>query len=335
MCHLCGDATVVHDKPYWFYAHEERPTVTANKRLTMKEDPTKQAGNRRRAIAELKRRLNGAQKDVLAIIDDLPYTTQVVNRDSVTNLTVYQYELSAERVASIDAFIRRLLNDWFDTSTDDKPYRYFFDTYITDAVQPATVESANRIALLATQAGYTNVPSVEEVLLSQPYRRRIQLLWGRTFNEMKGFSGETATDLARVLADVVTRGRSPREAQRLIRERFGVATSRAERIARTEINNAYTTARMEEMKDARDRLEIDVRVIHRSALIPTTRRWHAERHGKMYTVEEQQEWWSVGGNKINCYCSVSEAVLDADGKPYDLGLLKRLKKERQAWGVAT
>ena len=189
--------------------------------------------------------------------------------------------------------------------------------------------------LLGTQAGYpeqvTQQLQAQNVLMSPPYRDRLQLMYGRSFNEMKGFSGQTSADLARVLADVMALGQSPRVAQKKIRERFGVANSRAERIARTEINNAYTTARLSEMKSARDDLGMNVMVIQRSALITgRTRSWHAARHGKLVTIEEQNAWWAEGANKINCLCSVSEAVLDSNGVPYDLGLIKRLTKERES-----
>lgn len=297
----------------------------------MKTDPTRQAGNRRRAIADLKRRNAGVQKQVLEIFNAIPYEKQTIT----TNAVNYVYELSAQRVSEIDAFIRDIVNGWFETGDPTKPPRFFFDQYDGAAFRSGTIESANRIQLLATQAGYpeltTSQLQVENILMSEPYRDRLELIYGRTFNEMKGFSGQTSADLSRVLSDVMALGKSPRVAQKEIRKRFDVANSRAERIARTEINNAYTTAKLSEMKSARDDLGINTMVIQRSALVPTTRWWHANRHGKMYTIEQQNEWWAEGANKIMCLCSVSEAVLDSYGVPYDMGLIKRLTKEREAF----
>lgn len=43
-------------------------------------------------------------------------------------------------------------------------------------------------------------------------------------------------------------------------------------------------------------------VEHLSALLPTTRPHHAARHGKIYTVQDQRNWWADGANRINCYC---------------------------------
>lgn len=330
MCHQCLVTTNHADnEPYWLHAHTEQ-RVTANARQGIVQDPTQQAGVRRRAIAELRKRLDGAQKDVIALFDDIPSRKVTVNRST------YIYELSAERVNDIDAIIRDIVASWFDTQTDKHPARWFFDPYIEQPARSAAVGSANRVAMLATQAGYSTAVltqfEVTSILSSDYYRRRIQLLYGRVFNEMKGFSGQTATDLARVLADTVALGRSPREAKRLIRQRFDVAMSRAERIARTEINNAYTTSRLEEQMQARQN-GVDVKVIHRSSLVPTTRSWHAARHGRIYTIEEQQAWWSDGANKINCLCSVMEAVYSPSGELYDQGLVKKLEKQREQWAA--
>jgi uncharacterized protein with gpF-like domain len=41
-----------------------------------------------------------------------------------------------------------------------------------------------------------------------------------------------------------------------------------------------------------------------SALKPTTRTWHASRHGKVYTTEQVRDY-AENGNKYNCYCANS------------------------------
>lgn len=329
MCHQCIITTNAANEPYWLHAHTEQ-RITVNAKQTVKADPAQQAGTRRRAMTELRKRLRGARDEVLALVDSIPIRKITVNAER------YVYELSPERVAGIDAVIREIVARWFSTQTETHPARWFFDPFVDTPTQQGTAQAANRISMLAGQAGYSTAVltqfEVAAIMMSEPYRRRIELVHGRVFNEMKGFTGQTATELARVLTETVSLGRSPREAQRLIRQRFDVANSRAERIARTEINNAYTTARLEEQQRARD-IGVDVRVVHRSALIATTRPWHAARHGRVYTIEEQESWWSEGANRIMCLCSVSEVVYDSEGKPYDQGLLKKLRKERMDWAA--
>ena len=294
----------------------------------IQRDPTKQAGTRRRAMANVRRRLKGAYDDVRALISDLPATL-------VTNEVSYSYELDDFRVQNIDIRIREIINFWFETQTDGKPARFFFDPYMSASYMMGTEDSIDRTMPLAMTAGYSTAElsqlDVEQIYSSGIYQRRVQLVYGRMFNEMKGFSGNTATDLARILSQVVADGDSPRKAQRMIRDRFKVADSRAERIARTEINRAYNVARSEQAEDTSVRLGIDVRFIHRSSLGASTRFSHAQRHGNVYTKAEQREWWDTGSNRINCLCSVSEIVYDKNGEPFDSGAIKKMKEQKKRW----
>ena len=279
-------------------------------------------------MANVRRRLKGAYVDIRALISELP-------AEIVTNKVTYTYALDDFRMQSIDQRIREIINFWFQTQSDSKPARFFFDPYMSAAYAMGTEDSIDRTTPLAMMAGYSTADlsqlQVEQIYSSGIYQRRVQLVYGRMFNEMKGFSGDTATDLARVLSQVVANGDSPREAQRLIRDRFRVADSRAERISRTEINRAYNVARSEQAEDTSVRLGIDVRLIHRSSLVPSTRTWHAARHGNVYTKAEQREWWDTGSNRINCLCSVSEIVYDKDGKPFDSGIMKKMKEQKKLW----
>ena len=300
-----------------------------SKKLTRIElDPTKQSGTRRRAMGNIRRRLLGAKREVQALVKSLPSTL-------VANRTTYEYKLDDLRMQTVDIRIREIINKWFETQTDGRPARFFMNPYMSASYSMGTEDSVVRTAMLAAPAGYSTADisqlDVEQIFKSGIYQRRVELVYGRTFNEMKGFSGDTATDLARVLSQVVTDGDSPRVAQKIIAERFGVADSRAAKIARTEINRAYTVARAEQADDTKKRLGIDVRMIHRSSLLPTTRVKHANRHGEVFTIQEQNDWWSEGANRINCYCSTSEVVFSKDGKPFDGGSIAKMQAQKKGW----
>ena len=57
------------------------------------------------------------------------------------------------------------------------------------------------------------------------------------------------------------------------------------------------------------------KLMHLSALSPTTRKSHAERHGKLYTAEEAKEFWSVPANRVGCKCSITAVLMDSNGNP--------------------
>ena len=120
--------------------------LTTNKKRSIVEDPTKQAGNRRRAIAELKRRLRGIASDIDRLIDSISVRLSVQNSLS-TNRTTYIWEISPERQATTDARIREVVDFWVDTQTNERPARWFFSAYMESAVQPGTADATNNVKL--------------------------------------------------------------------------------------------------------------------------------------------------------------------------------------------
>ena len=73
---------------------------------------------------------------------------------------------------------------------------------------------------------------------------------------------------------------------------------------------------MEEAQAAERDLGLQSREMHISALLPTTRETHRARHGTLHTVQEQKDWWSQNGSRINCRCSTITVLVDAAGQPY-------------------
>ena len=143
--------------------------------------------------------------------------------------------------------------------------------------------------------------TIDTIIHEQGYQYRVGLVRARVFEEMAGFSGDLGTDLARVLTDGMQNGQGPLDVARAIRGRFDVSRSRAERIARTEILMANRRGKWDESDEAKKRLGLQTKMLHLSALSPTTRHWHAARHGETFTTDEVREWYAEGSNSINCY----------------------------------
>lgn len=304
-------------------------SLQTNKAQSVVVDPSKQAGNRRRAMANIRNRLAIVRKNINELIDSIPVKLSV-NNSIAANRNSYVWEMSPQRQSQVDVFIRDIVNRWFETQTPEKPARWFFDVYIESATNPATVDAVSNVKLLSQGIASTatlDATTVQSIFLEPQYKSIVGNIYGRVFNEMKGFSGQTATDLARVLSDSVMLGESPRKAKAKLMKRMGVADSRAERISRTEINRAYTVTRTKTAKVVADELEVEIMLVHRSSLIPgRTRPAHAARHGKMYTPQEQDDWWDSDANRINCLCSINEVVIE-NGKPRDRGLIKKLEQQ--------
>lgn len=314
----------------------------------LEQDPTQQAGNRRAAKAEIKRRIQSAREPILQLLDSIPVDkVEVQNVYSPTasesgyvNRVKYQYLLEADRLLEINDEIRRIINGVLQLEMQTgMPQRWFFERYLEKAYREGTAQSAARMS--AQVAGTGVVPftteralELETILMSEPYRRRIETLYARAFENMKGFAGQAAEDLGRLLGTGVALGQSPRKIAADMRKKFTqIEGYRALRIARTEVNQAFTNARLEQTEDARERLGIDARVMHISALVPNTRATHAARHGRLYTPQSQLEWWSQGSNRISCLCSTIEIVY-MDGEPLQKDLIERFRARGKQYFAA-
>ncbi len=206
---------------------------------------------------------------------------------------------------------------------------FFFNEYVSTAYERGTAQEYANLAQQSTAYAATQ-QSVATILLSEPYQLRMALVRARVFEEMKGLSAQVKADMARILTDGIARGLNPREVARNLNEQSGIEIRRANRVARTEITTALRRARMDEADEASEVLNLETRQVHISALSPTTRPNHASRHGKIFTTDEQRDWWAIDGNSINCKCSTVTILTDKEGRPYNDTLLNKLKEEKEA-----
>lgn len=280
--------------------------LTANAR---QQDPAGLRAPIRRASRGFRKRLNGAYKDVSALLKKIPSNYVDAPKTFATNRRVYTFDLTNR---DIDAEIKSILEHWLE-SQDTKPYRWFIESEIGGAYRKGTAQSAGRLELLTKRARQIAAIDAAKVLSDKAYRDRLNAVYSRMFEEMNGFTGDVASDLARVLAEQMGRGVGVQTITSAIKKRFDVSVSRAEKIARTEIGNAFRMSRLDMNRDARDRLGLDAGMQWVSALAPTTRPTHAVRHMNFYTPEEVADFYSIDGNAINCLCYQQDVIRTEDG----------------------
>jgi len=291
----------------------------------LEKDPTGQAGNRLRAKREISRRIRSLREPVLQILDSFPVESITINK------TRYEYRVNPDRLASLFDELQLYFYQALELETFSRGW--FLSEYLGSAWQQGTVKAFSRLKTLAESVApdRAELLNLDSVLTSPEYAQRFDNIAARAFENMKGFAGQAATDLGRILGEGVALGQSPRTIARDIRKKFDqIEGYRALRIARTEVNHSFTEARYEQTKDVRDRLGLEVRQMHVSALVDSTRPSHASRHGKLYTLEEQRLWWSEGSNMISCLCSTVEVIL-IDGEPTQKKLIERQRKRGEAY----
>lgn len=264
------------------------------------------------------KKISKAYQDALSIIPVSP----VVNKK-------YEYRIDRSLIQSVldgaaNVVTQQLLEG-------DKESVWFFSAYVAKAYQRGTAQEFANLSRQspAYQAGQM---SMQNILMSDPYRRRIGLIAAREFEQMEGLVGDTKARMSRVLADGVARGRNPKDvAKSLSAEADAITRQRANTIARTEVSTALRRARLEESQDANTRYGLRTKEMHLSALSPTSRHDHIARHGKLYTIEEVQEWYSEAANAINCKCTQVAVLVDSSGDPIAQSTVDRAVKQRKEY----
>ncbi len=272
-------------------------------------NPVGQTDRIRKAERVLKRFLSESQDWLLGQFEQLPKQPLKVNQR-------YEYLISAETLRMLILEIEQRMGQ--------APSQAIIDQ-VAAAYEEGTGQAVANLQKITDQ--YTLTAS--QVLASQPYQRRVAMISARVFEQMRGFEGDTAADLARVLGQGVENGLNPIEVAKDIKKRFGVSKSRAERIARTEITGALRRGLLDEDADANQRLGIKTGLLWFSALSPTTRPWHASRHGNIYTQEDVREFYATGANGVNCLCSVRSIMIDENGDPITPRVVDKVKSYKK------
>lgn len=288
------------------------------------EDPTGQRDNRARTARKIAARMDSARNEVATLFRSIPWTTRRVKSFVNQSTVFYEYDISPEQQNEVAADIRKIIDlALLQSSGDTPPENWWYKPEVEQPTRQGTLEETrdfNRLIALAISLGLTGAGGIlpvplapDAVLMSPAYLTALRSVYASNFQVIKTVSQRVGGQVIQTINSGISAGLSPTQIAKDISTRFNVAKSSAQRIADTEVNKAYTNAKMRATKVAGDISGLSVAVRHISALLPTTRRAHAARHFKIYTVEDQTEWWDSGSNRINCHCSVQSVLIDKQG----------------------
>ena len=253
-----------------------------------------------------------------------------VNGDDPTLYQVsagkYIYDMSAQELADLLEAVQGILDDYL---LDGGEQNLWAMDYVAAEAQRGTLEAFNNLSQQSQV--YASQTTLQQLLNSPGYLNQIAAARLTTFSEWKVISDTARGDLTSIITDAVARGVNPRETASVISKRLDVSMSKAKTIAQTEQVGALRQAQWNETDWASDRLGLNTGLLWLSALKPTTRLWHASRHGKVFTTEEVRDFYAENGNRYNCYCSQIPVLLNDDGSIFNEGLEDKLTKERRGW----
>lgn len=292
------------------------------------QDPTGADSKERGAINDFAKRMNLIYRNMREILDRQRYTIVTINSALLeVNATRYEWLLSPEILAAMNEEIQAMIESILLQGGEQN--LWLLNSYIIPAAIQGTAQSHANLTI-QSEAYARSRPALDSILNSEPYRKRIGLLRAREFEEMKNLSNRTKDVMRRTLSEGMALGKNPRAISQDLQDATSLSKTRANLIARTEVPGALRRARMDEDEQAMNDLGIVGMQMHISAFSPTTRIWHAQRHGTLHTIQEQREWWSFAKNACNCKCSTILVLVGKDGKPLSPGILARANKNKSA-----
>lgn len=287
-------------------------------------DRTGTGGILRRARAEIRKRFAAIEADVLAAFDRIPFY-------AVNDLRgpVVRYGITPQALAAIAEELQATLARWLSEGRDAQ-FMFWWDRYVEESTQLGTAQTASNLANLS--ATYAASRSLEQIIYSDAYRNRLAMAKFKSYEHWTGLAAEQRADLAQVIGQAVADGMNPKVARGLIRDRLGVGMAKALAYAQTDVTDSLRMARAAEADAAEAELGLRLLLLWTSALLPTTRPWHARRNGKVYTSAEVRAFYAERGNRYNCHCATTECLVDDDGRPMlTKGAQSKLANERRTW----
>lgn len=304
-----------------------------------KQYPTGQNPRIKAFYGELRRRLRKSYKAAADYARELkPQIVQL-------NATGYQYQLDPLLMSQINSYIEALLNEIiYGNAQGEWSAGWWANAYASGAYQQAAEQVVTQTQLLAADAGVTEeLPSLqylraEAVVMEPGFQRRLGSVYARLFEDMKGFTDVDKRNMAGIITRGMAAGQSPRVIAREMEKKGLEQDWRCLRIASTEVNQAYRQGSWDETDAVNNEVFGDsdymMKVMHISALLPTTRRDHAARHGTICTPAEEREWFATKatGGQIQCHCTTVDILVNRKtGKPMNTRLRDTLLAQKKEW----
>lgn len=293
------------------------------------KDRTGTASILRRALREIGRRWAGLQRDVLQLFDAIGV---LATNDLIQQPAPTIYTLTPQQLAQLAVDLQATVERWI-ASGREPADQFWWASYSAEAAQLGAAQSVANLAALSP--AYAAARSIEQVVYSEPWRNRVAMAQIRSMEHWTGTAASVRAELAQIIGRAVADGKNPKAVRAEIMERLGVSKAKATQYAQTDITGTLREARWQEAEYAEQELGVRTAMLWTSALIPTTRPWHASRNGRTYSVAEVRQFYAQRGNRYRCHCSTTEALLDADGKPILTDRLKAtMRVERERWEKA-
>jgi SPP1 gp7 family putative phage head morphogenesis protein len=249
------------------------------------------------------------------------------NDTSGTPRTIYA--LTPEELAALNHALREAFDRWLEAVADGSYRTHWYAQFDAEAAQLGLAQTVANLTALSPV--YSASRDIGSALMSQGFQNRVAMAQIKSYEHWTGLSAGEKSALSQIIGRAVVDGKNPRAVVAEIQERMGVSRSRAEQYVQTDITDTLRMTRLDERDWAVENLGMSIGLLWKSALIPTTRPTHAIRNGRTYTSAEVRQFYA-GPERYRCHCSVTEVLLDEEGRPMLTDRAKETSRvELAAW----
>ena len=217
-------------------------------------DPSRTKVLRRRFMQDVARRFKKFQKDVLTlIVTDDAFGLEEVKPFKFNARRQYQFLTDTQKLqqfrtwlqTNIDAGLLEVVG-----GIEDQPWtaQYVHSAYRKGMMRAYTDTHKERYSESPAWYRGTREQFVRDAFLQPEMLSKVQLLSTRTFEGMKGVTGNVGTQLNRLLAEGLVNGKGPKSIAREIKKTLPKLKNRALTIARTEIIHAHAEGQLDSFK---------------------------------------------------------------------------------------
>lgn len=278
------------------------------------------------------RKIERRHKELKAAVIDLFSSIPVAaaNAEPEDNYN-YRYDFSSVRAAMFNESLQKLIDEILLDNTQPMNQGQMWASVEVTAAYSAGVTIAQQ-QLASMSSVYAERRSITDIIYSEGYLQRLAIANASTYSDWVGLSATARADLSGVIMNAIATGKNPRDVEQDIVKRVDVSESRAKNMAQTEITGTLRQSQSDEVQEAKSLLDLPAAIFWVSALLPTTRRTHAERSGNAYSPEEVADFYSRDGNRRHCHCGNTPCLLDENGKIIILqSSLDRVLNAKAAW----
>ena len=298
-----------------------------------KYNPTNSDHLLKKAYGRIKEISARIEKSILVIFDSIAVyapNQSVEDNDDLDDSDlppVFLYGLTAETAMRINLDVKTAIDEELQPEEDGESW---LEELIAAALFLGTSQTFNNLIRMSF------VYSMSRFLALVPsdanYKAQQALLQAQSAAALNALSAKYTSKIVGQIGTAIEAGLSPTAIKAEIKQAVTQFENEAKRLAQAHITEAVRMARLAESEAAERITGKRTMMLWQSALIPTTRPWHASRHGEVYTRDEIKAFYATGGNRFNCHCSFSECFVNKKGEPQIPDNMKqRLKLQKQAW----